>query len=654
MFGFFKKGNGDERKKQEPSFCVESDLATGVGLKMPSVHESVNFMYQKVKEAGLSNVADRFEAMEKVRCKFCKEGVSCQLCSMGPCRITPQTPRGVCGIDAHGIVMRNLLIKANMGLAAYTYHCREAALTLLETAKGNTVYEIKDPSKIDALAQILGVDTSLPLDTKAEQVAQRVLETLSENKTSTFVEALAPESRKEVFKKLGITPKGPMNELVDSVARSMTNIDGDYITLALAALRNGVASAFGSLVPLEMIQDALYGTPSPHECTVDFGVLDPDYVNILPNGHEPFVGMALIKLAKEEKFQQMAREAGAKGLKIVGSIETGQEIMARVECDDVFAGLTSNWISIEYFLSTGAVDAFVMDMNCSLANLKEYADKYTFKLIAVSNIIGVPGSIRLEYEPGNEAKVAEEIIKLAIENFKERRNKQKADVSKFKQKALVGFSAEAIVNALGGSLNPLLEVIKSGDIKGIAALVNCTSLGNGPQDSMTVNLAKELIKRDILVIGAGCGNAGMQKAGLETVEAAEKYAGPKLAGVCKALGIPPVLSFGTCTDTGRIIMTAVAIANALGVDPSQLPAVVTAPEYMEQKAVIDGFSAVAMGFYTHVSPVPPVTGSDKVVKLLTEEVEGLTGGKIAVGDDPVEAAKAMEEHIMKKRELLGI
>ncbi len=654
MFGFFKKGNGGDKKQKEPNFCVESDLSTGVGLKMPSIHESVNFMYQKVKEAGLSNVADRFEAMEKVRCKFCKEGVSCQLCSMGPCRITPQTPRGVCGIDAHGIVMRNLLIKANMGLAAYTYHCREAALTLLETARGNTVYEIKDPSKIDALAQILGVDTSLSLDAKAEKVAQRVLETLSENKPSTFVEALAPESRKELFKKLGITPKGPMNELVDSVTRSMTNIDGDYITLALAALRNGVASAFGSLVPLEMIQDALYGTPSPHECTVDFGVLDPDYVNILPNGHEPFVGMALIKLAKDEKFQQMAKEAGAKGIRIVGSIETGQEIMARVECDDVFAGLTSNWISIEYFLSTGAVDAFVMDMNCSLANLKEYADKYTFKLIAVSNIIGVPGSIRLEYEPGNEARVAEEIIKLAIENFKERRSKQKADVSKFKQKALVGFSAEAIVNALGGSLDPLLEVIKSGDIKGIAALVNCTSLGNGPQDSMTVNLAKELIKRDILVIGAGCGNAGMQKAGLETVEAAEKYAGPKLAGVCKALGIPPVLSFGTCTDTGRIIMTAVAIANALGVDPSQLPAVVTAPEYMEQKAVIDGFSAVAMGFYTHVSPVPPVTGSDKVVKLLTEEVEALTGGKIAVGNDPVEAAKAMEEHIMKKRDLLGI
>ncbi|MEO2065190.1 MAG: carbon monoxide dehydrogenase, partial [Desulfurobacteriaceae bacterium] len=221
MFGFFKKGENNEKKP--------GGLSKEIGIKMPSFHESVNYMYTKVKEAGLSNVADRFEAMEQVRCKFCKEGVSCQLCSMGPCRITSKTPRGVCGIDAHGIVMRNMLIKANMGLAAYTYHCREAALTLLETAKGNTVYEIKDPSKIDALAQVLGVDASLPLDKKAEAVAEGVLKSLAENRTSVFVEKLAPESRKEVFKRLGIMPKGPMNELVDSVARSMTNIDGDYI-----------------------------------------------------------------------------------------------------------------------------------------------------------------------------------------------------------------------------------------------------------------------------------------------------------------------------------------------------------------------------------------------------------------------------------------
>ncbi len=621
----------------------------------PSSHESVNCMYQKVNEEGLTNVADRFKAMEGIRCKFCKEGISCNLCSMGPCRITSKTPRGVCGIDAHGMVMRNMLIRVNMGLAAYTYHCREVALTLLKTAENGTIYEIKDPSKINILADILDIDKSLALKEKARLVAEEVLKSLSQSGTSIFVKKLAPRTRQEIFKDLGIMPKGPMQELVDSVARTMTNIDGDYVSLASAALRNAVASLFGVLVPLEVMQDALYGTPSPHACNVGFGILDQDYINILPNGHEPFVGMALVKIASDPKIQEMARQAGAKGLRIVGSIETGQEMMARLDCKDVFVGLTSNWISMEYFLSTGAVDVFAMDMNCSLADLEYYADKYNFKLVSVSNIIGVPKSLKLAYSPGNEEKIAREIIRLAVENFKERRNKQGTDVSKFKEEALAGFSAEAIVNALGGSLNPLIEVIKSGDIKGVVALVSCTTLGNGPQDSLTTKVAKELMKRDILVIAAGCGNAGLQQSGLETLKAAELYAGEKLKKVCKTLGIPPVLSFGTCTDTGRIVMTAIALANAAGIDdPAQLPIAVTAPEWMEQKAIIDGFSAVAMGLYTHVSPVPPITGSDKVVKLLTEDIESLTGGKAVTGNNPREIVNGIENHIMAKRELLGI
>ena len=137
------------------------------------------------------------------------------------------------------------------------------------------------------------------------------------------------------------------------------------------------------------------------------------------------------------------------------------------------------------------------------------------------------------------------------------------------------------------------------------------------------------------------------------MEAKEK-AGDGLKAVCEALGIPPVLSFGTCTDTGRLLNLVSTVAEALGVDPTQLPVAVTAPEYMEQKATIAAVAAVAYGLYTHVSPTPPVTGSENVVKLLTEDLEGLTGGKIAVGDDPVAIVDGIEKHINKKRKELGI
>lgn len=69
---------------------------------------------------------------------------------------------------------------------------------------------------------------------------------------------------------------------------------------------------------------------------------------------------------------------------------------------------------------------------------------------------------------------------------------------------------------------------------------------------MTINLTKQLIKRDILVVSGGCGNHALEVAGLCTVEAANEMAGGGLKEVCNMLKMPPVLSFGTCTDTGNL------------------------------------------------------------------------------------------------------
>jgi len=257
-------------------------------------------------------------------------------------------------------------------------------------------------------------------------------------------------------------------------------------------------------------------------------------------------------------------------------------------------------------------------------------------LVRASRLVGVPGvEKRIVYDPDRVREQALEIIDLAIENFKRRKANRVARNLK-RTKILTGFSTEAVLRALGGTLEPLLDSIRKGDIRGVVALVSCTSLKGGGQDTMTVAVAKELIQRNFLVLSAGCGNAACQVAGLNSLEAQE-LAGDSLKAVCRALGIPPVLSFGTCTDTGRLALLVGAVADALGVDTAALPVAVTAPEYMEQKAVIDAFSAVALGLYTHVSPVPPVTGAPDVVTLLTRDVEGLTGGKLAVETDPVAA-----------------
>lgn len=245
------------------------------------------------------------------------------------------------------------------------------------------------------------------------------------------------------------------------------------------------------------------------------------------------------------------------------------------------------------------------------------------------------------------------LIDLAIENFRERKRNVEAYVPERVQPVIAGFSAEAILEALGGDLGVLIDAIKNGDIKGIVALVSCTTLGNSPHDYHTVKIAEELVKRDILILSMGCGNAALQVAGLTSLEAID-MAGERLQEVCRALGIPPVLSFRTCTNTGRLALLLKSIADYLDVDIPQLPIAATAPEYMEQKATIDAVFAVAYGVTTHVSPAIPVSGSPEVVKLLTEDVEALTGGKLLIEEDPVRAAELLENVILEKRAALGI
>jgi len=155
-------------------------------------------------------------------------------------------------------------------------------------------------------------------------------------------------------------------------------------------------------------------------------------------------------------------------------------------------------------------------------------------------------------------------LQMAIDNFKERRASVEPVTGLPMKEALVGFSTESILEILGGSLDPLLEAIKDGTLRGVAGLVSCTSLRDYGQDVHSVRVAEELIKRDILVLSLGCGNGAMQVAGLCSPEAG-KFAGSGLKSLCEKLNIPPVLSYGTCTDTGRLADLLAAISGALQV-----------------------------------------------------------------------------------------
>jgi len=628
-----------------------------------SYHESVRTVYDRIKRDGMDNIWDRYEAQgmggnPDQRCPFCSGGMRCDLCSNGPCRAdASKDKKGVCGIKADGMAMRMMLLRNVLGASTYHYHTEQTIKTLRATAENKTPFEIREPDKLKSFAERLGLNTTGTVSEIALRLSDLVQVDFNTKpgEFSQIVESLAPLERKEMWKKLGLFPSGIYSEMMLATSSCLTNIDGYYVSLALKAMRLSVAMAYQSQIVNEFCQDILYGIPRPHQMRVDLGVLDPDYVNVLPNGHEPFLGFAMVQLAQKEEWQKKAKAVGAKGLRVIANIETGQEMIQRWQMDDAFYGFTGNWIMQEAVLATGCVDLFAADMNCSMPVDPLYAQKYKFRLVPVSELVAFEGIIdRIDYEPEKAEEQAAQLLQMAIDNFKERRATVEPVTQLSMREATVGFSTESILEALGGNLDPLLEAIKAGVLRGVAGLVSCTTLRDSGQDVHSIDVAKELIKRDVLVLSLGCGNGAMQVAGLCSAEAKD-MAGPGLRGICEKLNIPPVLSYGTCTDTGRLADLLAAVSKAFGDVPiPDLPAAAVAPEYMEQKATIDAVFALALGLYTYVNPVPTVTGAPDLVKLLTEDCKQLTGGQLNVEKDPVRAVDAIMTHIEENRKKLGI
>jgi carbon-monoxide dehydrogenase catalytic subunit len=366
-----------------------------------------------------------------------------------------------------------------------------------------------------------------------------------------------------------------------------------------------------------------------------------------------------LEKAGSKRFQSAASAAGAAGIKLYGSLCEGQQLMnvsSRQEYANTFGGQLGNWIQEELFIATGLVDLFMMDMNCSVPTLKAYADKYGTKLITTDPVVRFPDVEHLDFNPEIAEQQAEQVLETALECFKERKADKKRIVNipsaKSKTECIAGYTTETVLKMFGNDIYTYIEEMKKGNIKGAVAVAGCTNVRHEMGGRSIQETTLELIKRDIMVIGAGCCSSTHQNIGMSTM-AMTKAAGPKLRAVCEKHDVPPVVSYGSCTDVGKILDTVAALAWTIGCDTSQLPVAASVPEWMEQKAIADIFTALAFGLLTHVSPKPMISGSPLVTKYLTEEMESLTGGRMLLEDDPVKAAETIESHILEKRKEIG-
>jgi carbon-monoxide dehydrogenase catalytic subunit len=553
------------------------------------------------------------------------------------------------------MVTRNLLRAVASGSGCYIHVVENTALNLLNTARERG--RIKGQGALERLCKLFGVSGKDDYE-KAEKVAGAVLADIYRPvyEKMDLVEKMAYPPRFKKWTELGILPGGAVAEVYKGVVKCSTNLNSDPVDMLLNCLKLGISTGIYGLTLTNLLNDVLLGEPEIRPATVGLKVIDPDYINIMITGHQHTMFVRLQERLTESDAVAKAKQAGAKGFKLVGCTCVGQDLQLRgAHYTDVFDGHAGNNYTSEAILATGGIDAVISEFNCTLPGIEPICDKLLIKQICVDDVAKKANAEYIPFNFAEREKQADKIIDKVIASYKERRPKVELRLQPEHgyDNTLTGVSEVSLKKFLGGNWKPLVDLLVSGDIKGVAGVVGCSSLVSGGHDVLTVALVRELIARDIMILTAGCSSGGIENVGLMVPEAAD-LAGPKLKAVCKKLGIPPVLNFGPCLAIGRLEIVATELAETIGIDIPQLPLVLSAAQWLEEQALADGCFGLALGLPLHLGVPPFVTGSPVAVKVLTEDMKSLTGGQVIINADAKESADILEKIILEKRAALNI
>ena len=631
-------------------------------IQKKSLDPAVQQMISKAEKKGIVTVWDRYEAMTP-QCGFGETGLCCRHCLQGPCRIDPfgdEPKTGICGATADVMVARGLDRAIAAGTAAHSGHAKHLAHTMMKMAKGEAKdYSIKDVNKLKAVAGRLGIAIEGRGEMAiAEDVAKAALADFHEKETPVLWAAtVVTPGRVKVLSDIGAVPKGIDHEISEIMHRTLYGVDADAVNLLLAGIRCGVADLAGCYMGTDLA-DIMFGTPTPLVSKANLGTLKKDMVNIAVHGHNPVLSEIIVAVAGDMKKE--AADAGASGINIVGVCCTGNELMER-------HGIPSctHSVSQEMAMLTGAVDAMVVDYQCIMPSVVTVAECMGTKIVTTMDLCKITGAQHIEFLEEAAAEKAKEVIRVAIEGFGRRKGKS-VDIPDIENIVVAGFSVESIVAALSkldaqDPLKPLVDNIKNGNIRGVCLFAGCNNV-KVPQDKNFKIMAERLLKENVLVVATGCGAGALMRHGFMDPANVGRLCGDGLKAVLTAIGeanglngpLPPVLHLGSCVDNSRAVAIAVAVANYLGVDTDKLPVVASAAEAVSEKAVSIGTYAVAVGLPTHVGVMLPVLGSPAVTQILTDKVNGLTGGYFIVDLDPESSADKLLAAIDERRKGLGL
>ncbi len=601
---------------------------------------------------------DRLE-QQSPQCGFGNLGVCCRICAMGPCQTDPYgngPQRGVCGADSDTIAARNFIRMIAAGAAAHSDHGRAVAETFIEVAEGKAPgYSIQDEQKLLALAMDFEVEIGdRAINDIALEVGKLALAQWGQQEGELVMCQRAPLKRQQLWREQGIMPRGIDREIVEIMHRTHMGVDQEYHHLIDHGSRAALGDGWGGSMLATELQDILFGTPVPVVSKVNLGFLEEDQVNIILHGHEPLLSEMIVAVSMTDEMKEYAASKGATGgINLGGMCCTANEILMRHGIP-----VAGDFLQQEVAMVTGLVEAMVVDIQCIMQSLPQVAKHYHTKILTTSRIARMPDAQHIEFHEDRALESAKEIVKVACDNYQNRQKDAKKTV--FDTIDLVaGFSHETINYLLGGSFRasyrPLNDNIINGKIRGIAGVVGCNN-AKVPHDLYHIEMVKELVKNDVIVLQTGCSAIACAKEGLMDPVKGLEFAGPGLREVCETVGIPPVLHMGSCVDNSRILMAAAAVVKegGLGDDISDLPAAGAAPEWMSEKAISIGHYFVASGVYTVFGVSFPTLGAKKLTEYLFDGIAEKVGGKWDFEPDPVKAAQLMIAHIDEKRKALGI
>lgn len=620
-------------------------------------------MIEHLDGAGVETMLDRLEAQQP-QCGFGLRGLCCRMCQLGPCRITAQSPRGVCGRPMELVTTANLVRAAAAGASAQMIHAHELILTLLAVARGEITLSTESTTRLRDVGNALKVAFPwTPMGEVAEKVAEAMLEDLgrmTDGKLRTL-DGFAPKERVKVWEALDIIPRGYAFEIAESLHMTTFGACSDWQAIFKQGLRTSLAYAYSGLIGASVLTDILFGIPEPRVTDVNYGVLRPDHVNILVHGHSPIMLEKVLEKIASEEIQALAREKGAKGIVVGGMCCSGHEALGRHGVPSVTGAMGQ-----ELILGTGAVDAVVVDMQCVVPGVQAVAECFGTEIITTCRSNRIPGATHIPFDPehaGTLDEDAERIARIAIEAFASR-DRSKLHIPNHTSRVVTGFSREAVLNSFGG-VRKLVPLLREGDIRGVVAMVGCSSPKQVAEASH-VAIARALIREGVLVLTSGCAAHALINAGLASMDALADAA-PSLRDACENAGVPPVLVMGSCSDNARIIQVFALLAHEAHLPLSEMPFVASGPEFVNEKTVGQMLAVLAHGISVQVGltpqlPIPalgPTLEADDIENrnpmtdfFCEEGLPAMFGSRLIAEPDAAEAAKAILGELDAKRRFL--